>query len=74
MAENGNGGWGVVRWVRLVIGSVGAGIGNYLIITGAGVQGKLAILSGILGACSYAVAFIQNPSAPPALPEPPKKA
>jgi hypothetical protein len=58
-------------WIKLVAGSTGAGITNYLAVAYAGASGKLALLSGILGACSYTVAYIQDPNRAPAIPAPP---
>jgi len=63
---------GGIKWVQMIAGAGGAGITNYLIVAYAGQQGKLAILSGVLGALSYIVAYIQDPEKAPPLPDAPK--
>ncbi len=72
MADEQNGNrWSSVRWVHMAAGAVVAGATNYLAVAYVGVPAKLAIISGLLGAASYVVAFVQNPGSPPPIPAPP---
>lgn len=80
----GNGGpTGPMKWVSMVTGAISTGIINAGLVYGGsgfilpgetlqmlppGVLKNLALMSGVLGACQYITAFIQNPNKPPAIP------
>ena len=61
------------KWIQMVAGTAVAAATNYSAILYAGGKGNLALLSAVIGGGSYVVAFLQNPEAPPAIPEPAKK-